>query len=402
MLSRLKTALSDSYIVRLAAWLLILNFSDLLAFLSTRKKKPKGKKTAIFVKLDGIGDYVIWSASFKAIRQIFPDNEFERIVIGNVTWQELAEKEPTFDRGIYLNTPRFASDPLYRYRAMKQIRSVNADVAVNARLTREFLWTDSVIRCSGAAERIGCRGVDNLMNKLQERISDAWYTRLTPHLSGQEHQSTVNIAFLVAAFPDKRFDRSLRLPPRVSSESSPKDNGYAVLVLGAASPERRWPMSRFVEIADLLAQEFGYSIIVCGSRSERVLAMEFSTSFGGKVTDLTGTTSLGDLAAILGRSKLTLTNDTGASHISISMRAPTVVIAPGNHPGRFHPYPEELSADGLRSICIRHTEPCSGCRWNCAHVQTRSELRPCINEITVDEVKQAVRSLCHRSADTAL
>src|SRR5215210_6454276 len=102
----LKRFLRKSYAFRSIYWLGVLNWFDLAVKLSPAPHKRSQKKRVAFVKMDGIGDYVIWSAVFRDLGRIYPSEAFERILIGNDRFQELAEGETTFDERLFVNLDR--------------------------------------------------------------------------------------------------------------------------------------------------------------------------------------------------------------------------------------------------------------------------------------------------------
>jgi ADP-heptose:LPS heptosyltransferase len=114
---------------------------------------------------------------------------------------------------------------------------------------------------------------------------------------------------------------------------------YDRLVLvhpGAQLPSRRWPAERFGEVARALSKA-GWQIAVTGGASEAPLTARVARDAGANAIDLAGRTSLGALAAIAGRARLVVCNDTGLSHVAAAMRVPSVVIASGSDTRRWAP-----------------------------------------------------------------
>ncbi|MBK9529570.1 MAG: hypothetical protein IPO41_14965 [Acidobacteria bacterium] len=188
--------IKKSYLARFAAWALVHNFVDLLAMALPIRRKHYGRKRVVFVKLDGVGDYIIWTAAFEAIRGKYPSLEFERILIANERFREFADIDGTFDERVFINVAKLASSPSYRFGVMRKVGGLGASVIVNPRLTRDFLWGDSVVRCSGAETRIGSEGIENLMSPFQERLSAKWYTELKASPEPGIHELFSNASFL--------------------------------------------------------------------------------------------------------------------------------------------------------------------------------------------------------------
>jgi ADP-heptose:LPS heptosyltransferase len=119
------------------------------------------------------------------------------------------------------------------------------------------------------------------------------------------------------------------------------ERSYAVIHPGSQLPSRRWPPERFAEVADDLARS-GLRIVLTGIHSEKELLEKVKRCMRQPALDLCGRTSLGGLAALIGRARLLVCNDTGVSHIAAAMRTPSVVIACGSDPERWAPLNRDL------------------------------------------------------------
>lgn len=109
---------------------------------------------------------------------------------------------------------------------------------------------------------------------------------------------------------------------------------------GAQLPSRRWPASRFAEVADALAFE-GWQIAVTGTVAERELTASVLGAMTQPAQHLAGETSLGALAALVASARLVVCNDTGLSHVAAAMRTPSVVVASGSDTRRWAPLDRE-------------------------------------------------------------
>jgi ADP-heptose:LPS heptosyltransferase len=60
------------------------------------------------------------------------------------------------------------------------------------------------------------------------------------------------------------------------------------------------------------------------------------------VHNLAGRTTLGGMAAIVARSRLLVSNDTGISHVAAGLRHPSVIVASGSDVARWAPLDRDL------------------------------------------------------------
>ncbi len=120
---------------------------------------------------------------------------------------------------------------------------------------------------------------------------------------------------------------------------------YICIHPGASVPDRRYPPELFAAIADALAQQ-GFPIILTGTPPEAPLTQSVRAAMNHSAIDLTGQTSLGSMAALLKRSRLLISNDTGVSHLATALQTPSVILFSNSDPHRWAP----LNGDRHRII----------------------------------------------------
>jgi ADP-heptose:LPS heptosyltransferase len=102
--------------------------------------------------------------------------------------------------------------------------------------------------------------------------------------------------------------------------------GLVAFQLGASQDYRRWPVSAFVRAGRVLWSRTGRSPVLLGTASEAGLAREFMSLANYPCTDLAGRTDLPTLAAVLARTDLLLTNDTGTMHLAAGLGVPVAAV----------------------------------------------------------------------------
>jgi len=105
---------------------------------------------------------------------------------------------------------------------------------------------------------------------------------------------------------------------------------------GAQWPSRRWPASRFAQVADGLGAH-GWQIAITGIASEVPITTAVLRAMTTPALHLAGATSLGGLAALVAHAQLVVCNDTGISHVAAAMRTRSTVIASGSDTRRWAP-----------------------------------------------------------------
>jgi ADP-heptose:LPS heptosyltransferase len=102
--------------------------------------------------------------------------------------------------------------------------------------------------------------------------------------------------------------------------------GPVVIHPGSASMSRRWPAERFAAVAAALSRR-GHPVVVTGGSSEASMCRRLASRAGlGSAADLSGRLTLPNLVALLRRSRLLISADTGVAHLATALRTPSVVL----------------------------------------------------------------------------
>lgn len=102
--------------------------------------------------------------------------------------------------------------------------------------------------------------------------------------------------------------------------------GFVTMQLGASEQRRQWPAEYFAAVGDRLWRERKICPVLLGSPAERPLAEAYAQRAQGPFVDAVGKTDLTQLAALLSRSRLLLTNDTGTMHLAAGLGVTCLAI----------------------------------------------------------------------------
>jgi heptosyltransferase-2 len=146
-----------------------------------------------------------------------------------------------------------------------------------------------------------------------------------------------------------------------------------------------WYPDRFGRLGERLAEKWQARILLFGKEEERPIVHEILHHLGTEGIDLTGKTGLLQLAALLERCALLVTNDTGTMHVATAVGTPVVALFGSTPPLATGPW-------GEGHAVIRKNVPCSPCWKRICPTDHR-----CMELITVDEVEKVVdKQLGHK------
>jgi len=99
---------------------------------------------------------------------------------------------------------------------------------------------------------------------------------------------------------------------------------WALVHPGATAPSRRYAPERFSAAVRELARTHGWRIVLTGARAERPLLERIRADAGDGVVSLGGRLSLAELAALVARAPLLISNNTGPVHLAAAVGTPVV------------------------------------------------------------------------------
>ena len=361
--------------------------------LFTRPSRSR-QNTALIVRLDAIGDFVLWLDAARVLVNQYRSQGYSVVLLANKAWASWATEMGVADEVWEIDVNRFVESFPYRWKWLRRISQAGFEIAIQPTCSRVFLTGDSIVRASGAVQRIGSTGDANNIRPMYKSWSDRWYTLLIPAASIQLMELRRNAEFMCGlGFTD--FKAQLPTIPQALSGQANwlPPQPYSVLVPAASWVGKEWPIEKFIEIGRRLAL-LGLPIVVVGTSADRERIGSLVDRLPGETIDLIGRTNLGELAEVLRGATVVLTNDTSAAHIGAAVDAPVVCIVGGGNADRFMPYEIE-KRDENRNYPVAVTKPmaCFGCRWRCIYSRQKDGAVKCIQDISVEMVWKAAQML---------
>ena len=367
---------------------------DGLCAVLPRPRQPQDRKPSVLlVRLDAIGDFILWQDSLKELRAIYPAGQYRVTLLANALWSELAEKLPFFDEVIPVDRKSLYYDLGYRVRTWRTLRRRGWQVAIEATHSREFLWGDAAVRVCGARERIGSRGDRCNQSALRQCFSDRWYTRLIPASTALQMELERNADFIRGL---GRTGFRAGLPELQLNGELPKGftaRGYFVIVPGASVPQRQWPREKFAELARRINCATGLKVVICGSAGERSLGSYLIEVLGDAAEDWTGRTSLAQFACLIREARFLIGNESSAIHIAAAVGVQAFSLTGGGHFGRFVPYRLERDTALPLPVPLSHGMDCFGCSWHCIYPVPDGACAPCLAGIALEKAWEAVQKV---------
>jgi ADP-heptose:LPS heptosyltransferase len=294
-------------------------------------------KTLLILRLDSIGDYILFRNFLQVIRNSEQYRDYHITLCGNSAWKSIAEQ---FD-GKFVDAFLWTDAPgllkfKNRFRLARAIRKSKFNTVIHPTFSR-YLNNDQLVICSGAPARISYSGDAANIDPVQLESNNTRFTRIIKATDKFKFEFYRNRDFI---------DQLLETPctllkPELKVKVSETD--LLVLCPGASTSSRRWSTHNFGEFIRLFKIEYPqFTVAICGGQMDRMLARQIIEESNEEILDYTGRLSLMELTEVFASAKLILSNDSGPFHIAVALDRRVICLSSGNNYGRFVPYPLEM------------------------------------------------------------
>lgn len=137
---------------------------------------------------------------------------------------------------------------------------------------------------------------------------------------------------------------------------------FLLLSAFASCQARTFPTERLAAAARELADATGWPLLVTGREAERQRSQIIFQQLGERAIDLLGQTTVPELAALVARARLALTNNSLVLHLADATRTPSVIMYSGTE------YESQWRPRHSPHRLLRRPTPCSPCyAFNCPY-----------------------------------
>lgn len=352
-------------------------FKELRGILSCFfNRKGKDYYDLIIIRLDGIGDYVLWHDALDAYKRIYPKSRVAFIC--DISVRSLAEQEPFFTSVISFKRTDVNRSLIY-------LKKITAGKVINP--MRERPWfADLCAMAISSWEKVAIekKHGNSLFSGVYERV----YSKL--YKVGDVMSEIIADELFTKMAINNDYIYGLN-PLCVDVEKPIINDDYVVVSFSTSTVLRNWPIDNFIKIINLISKK--YVIVLTGAGKQDELGAQQIVDgvfYKNKIVNLVNQTSMPQVAAIISQSIFVIGNDSSAVHIAAAMRVPSIAITPGAHYGRFLPYPDSINFP-YSPYVISAKMDCFNCDYNCIYKNVKPY--ECIRRVSVEMVCDVLQKL---------
>ena len=334
----------------------------------------------LIIRTDRIGDVLLSTPVIKAVREVYPNSHIavmvrpyaEEIVDGNPYLDEVILYDKNGKHKGWFATLKFANE----------LREKRFDLALILHPTNR---SNLIPFLAGIPERVGYN--KKLGVFLTKKIKDL------KHL-GEKHEIDYNLDVLRAVGIEVK-ERQLYMPVKDEHERvidrffvlNDLNEGQGIIAFhpGASCPSKRWSAYRFGRVADELIERYKFKVVIIGGPSDAETVKQMHMAMLHTPIVLSEKHSLGEVAALLKRCKIFISNDSGPVHIAVAVGTPVIAIFGRSDPGLS---PKRWAPTGLNDIVIHKDVGCRECFAHNCEINFK-----CLEAITIEDALKTAETL---------
>ena len=286
---------------------------------------PLNIKKILVVRNDRFGEFLLNIPALRALRETFPQAKITTVVDHCV--RELTECIPYIDEAVEWGMRRHSLSE--RIGLIRTLKAETMDMAIMLNPSKEF---NILTYISGIPVRVGYDKKWGFL--LTHKMRDIKYL-------GQKHEVEYNLE-LVGLVGAKTKDKGLsliveenNLPDDLPSNRDIKDDNILIALHPWTSDHiKQWLLNNFSELSVKLLNEPAVKIIVFGGKEDLGKSSELFGGFDKRLINVTGKTTLKQLAALLKKCRLLISGDSGPVHLACAVGTPVIAIFRNDIPGK--------------------------------------------------------------------
>ncbi len=290
-----------------------------------------------------MGDVLQTTPLIHVLREKYPAAHLTLMV--RKMGKAVAERNPDIDEIIvydedelYLHLKSEDSDRLLQAyqlaeKQIQELRDQHYDIVCNA---THSLGSAMVAKLSKIPEAYGASLSDDWQFVLRGNWTNYFFTSVFNREYNDLNLCDISRNLVPDAPPSQQLHFALTDEDRDFADALYQESGIepdesvVCFQLGASEENKRWSVERFAALARILIEEHGARILLVGVSEEQPLGDRFEALLPDKAVHLFGKTSIAQVAAVLAKATMLVTNDTGTMHIAAAVDCPITLVSVGN------------------------------------------------------------------------
>ena len=298
------------------------------SFSLKRLKLPENVRKILIIRLDGIGDVILSTPVYEALKKKYPSAKLT-VLVGSHT-KGVVEMNPYVDNVFVLRNTWFTTIRNIKFSEilsmLRKIRKENLDIGIDLRgdMRNILLMFFGKVRY-----RIGygITGGGFLLNKM-------------PHYEQKTHEVDKNLK-LIEGLDCTVINKKMHIYSSQADEEKilnlleaghVRKNGILLAVhMETGYPSKSWRKEKFVQLLQEMSKRDYGKIVLIGKGSDDIDFSYIYDRLKFNYLNTIGKLSIGELAVLLKRCAALISCDSGPVHVATAVETPCIILFSGTN-----------------------------------------------------------------------
>ncbi|MBI5417124.1 lipopolysaccharide heptosyltransferase II [Candidatus Poribacteria bacterium] len=337
-------------------------------------------KKILVIRFSSIGDVILTTPIFNYIKQKYPDAKIDFLT--KEQNKLLVMYHPLINKVFTINTGSFSE----LLSISKELRENNYDLVLDLHANlRSFILKHSLFSSYKItyekdilARRLLSGFKINIMDKKVHVV--------------KRYLNTIadNVAELPLPEVYSYLEAENKIAKLIYELRIDSDNILIGFNPGALHFTKRWPVKKFIELGNLLTQQYKVKIFLLGNKQDKLLGLQIAEILKCAAIPIAGALNIIETFALLKHLRLLVTGDTGLMHLANASRTPAIAIfGPTVKEFGFWPY-------GKRDVIIETKLSCRPCSLHGTETCPIGT-HECMESINVEDVFNTCTEIINKS-----
>ena len=309
------------------------------------------KRFLIVRQHNQLGDLLSGVSLFRAIKETYPESDLTLIVspfnYPGLVKNKFVDRLFVFDKNKIYN-------PFYLKKIIKLLRE-QYDVAIVPVVVSISFTSNLIARMSNSKTRIGARYLNGMRNEsdffFDRRVTLDW--RMHPDSNVSERSLDIVRPFGINTTNYRSEisfnENDLKEADKFIAKISVEEKDFLIgLHVGAGKPQNRWSAIKFAALIKKLRENYSTKFYITGSSTDKEIIRFVEVNLPFNVAFFINR-KISEVAALVSKSDLFISNDTGIMHVAGSTNTPQISIFGSTNPFNWAPI-------GVNKYFVRKSE----------------------------------------------
>ena len=321
-------------------------------------------KNILIIKMSSLGDVIHTLPFSAALRRLYPKARISWLV--HPQFSGFLPDSPTIDKIIYFDKVAFNKmGSLQKINFLRKFRQELHAERFDLVIDMQGLFKSAVV-----AALTGCQ---NRIGYCEMREGSGFVSKAICGSHSDDHviERYLDVARYLGAdvkdidFPLPDLAREEQSVRKKLADKGVTEQEYVVFVPGARWETKEWPSEHYAALADKVTQDGTFVVLAGGPDEKEKAALIDAAAETDRIIDLTGQTSLRELAALIKGCQVFISGDTGPLHFAAALKKPLVAMYGPTKADRTGPYGSD------KATVLVTPAACAGCLkkhcndWHC-------------------------------------